>query len=86
MAYKAKTVQVLEIDLEGKIFHVREPSMDELADYSDKAKAAEGNQRDQIKTACEFLDGLGFPAEYHSKMSWYGLRDLIEFLVGEKKS
>lgn len=86
MAYKAKTVQTLEIDLEGKLFHVREPSMDELAEYSEKAKAVESDQRAQMKCACDFLDGLGFPSEYHARMSWYGLRDLIEFLIGEKKS
>lgn len=86
MAYKAKTIQTLDIELEGQVFKVREPGTDELADYSEKAKAVEGDQRAQIQCARDFLAGLGFPSEYHNRMSWYGLRDLIEFLVGEKKS
>lgn len=84
--FKVKTVKELEIEIEGTLYKVREPSMDELAAYSESMKGKEQDQATLIKSARDFVSSLGFPSEFHSKMSWYGLKDLIEYIVGEKKS
>ena len=86
MTFKVKTVKELDIEIEGNTYKVREPSLDELASYAELVKGKENDQASMIKIARDFVSSLGFPGEYHSKMSWYGLRDLIEYLAGEKKS
>lgn len=86
MAFKVKTIKDLEIEIEGVVYKVREPSMDELSQYSETMKGKETDQVALIKGARDFVNALGFPGEFHSKMSWYGLRDLIEYIAGEKKS
>jgi hypothetical protein len=86
MAFKVKTIKELDIEIEGVVYKVREPSLDELAEYSASTKGKEENQAELIKGARDFVNSLGFPGEFHSKMSWYGLRDLIEYIAGEKKS
>jgi hypothetical protein len=86
MAFKVKLVKELEIEIDSKLYNVREPSLDELASYADSIKGKEQDQAHLIKSARDFVGSLGFPSEFHSKMSWYGLRDLIEYLAGEKKS
>jgi hypothetical protein len=86
MTFKVKLVKELDIEIEGNVYKVREPSLDELASYAESVKGKENDQAHLIKSARDFVGSLGFPSEFHAKMSWYGLRDLIEFLAGEKKS
>lgn len=86
MAFKVKFIKELEIDIEGSVYKVREPSLDELVAHSEKVKGKENDQAFLINSAREFVASLGFPVEFSSRMSWYGLRDLIEYLSSEKKS
>jgi tRNA C32,U32 (ribose-2'-O)-methylase TrmJ len=88
MAFKVQLVEEVEFDFDGEIFKIREPSLDEYLAYLKKVKELEDESKieELLNTTKEFLNQLGFPEKYHSRMKLSSLRDVIEQLAGQKKS
>ncbi len=87
MAFKLKFAQELKIDLpDGSSFKMQEPSAGQCSEYFLKVKTCGEDPDLLLKAAQEFIKSLGCPEEHYAKMSFFGIRDLVQFLLGEKKS
>lgn len=85
MAFKVKLVKEVEFELPGGIHKVREPSMDELADFYEKTHG-QTDTKLLLNAARSLVESLGFPKEYYAQMTLDSLNEVIQVLTGEKKS
>ena len=87
MGFKLKFAQELQIDLpDGSSFNMQEPSAEACSEYFKTVKELEDKPEELLQAAKDFIHELGCPEKVSSQLSFYGIRDLVEFLLGEKKS
>lgn len=74
----------LKLKLYGEEFSVAFPSVAQVEAYQDKMKSEE--DKTEFDLAQDFLEDLGMPREKTKQMHMEDFKELINVLLGQKKS
>jgi len=87
MAFKFEFANEKTVELpSGEKITVREPDIQELRSFRKQHQEAEKDEEKQFDLTIEFLESLGFPAEYAVKTTDAKLLAFIQWLTSEKKN
>lgn len=83
MAIKIKTDETIEVDVNGKVYEVKIPSLKQLAAFEKKVTSVGGV--DAVPVYEQFFASYGLPLEATDKFTLKHWKMLVEELSGTKK-